>query len=115
MIQTKLFVDENNKVVVCRVYEVLDKWTDDNGKKHLYTRPLTSAKVTCKEEDEFDLKKGKQMAYARAMVKASDKFIRRTVQTKKQLEKQLKLCEEEITHNTDVKDYYDNEYQELAK
>lgn len=51
MFQTKIFTDEKAKVTVCRVYEVTDKWTDSNGKKHLLTRPLTSAKVTYKEKN----------------------------------------------------------------
>lgn len=51
MFQTKIFTDEKAKVTVCHVYEVTDKWTDSNGKKHLLTRPLTSAKVTYKEKN----------------------------------------------------------------
>lgn len=112
--QTKIFVDEEKKVVVCRVYEITDKWTDCSGKKHIETEPLTMAKVTCKEDDVFDIEKGKQMAYARAMVKASEKLIKRTTRYKKRLEKTLAEYNSEIEHNQDVLKYYNEEYEKLA-
>lgn len=115
MFQTKIFTDEKAKVTVCRVYEVTDKWTDSDGKKHLLTRPLTSAKVTCKEDDEFDKEKGRQMAYARAMVKACEKLIKRTTRYKKQLEENIKKYNSDIEHNIDVMNYYKEEYENLAK
>lgn len=113
--KTKIFVDENAKVCVCRVYEITDSWKDSNGKKHVLTQPLTSAKVTCKEDDVFDIEKGKQMAYARAMVKACEKLIKRTTRYKKEIEKSLKEYNNDIEHNTDVMNYYKEEYENLAK
>lgn len=112
--QTKIFVDEEHKVVACRVYEIVDKWTDSTGKKHIETTPLTMAKVTCKEDDVFDIEKGKQMAYARAMVKASEKLIKRTTRYKKQLEKAVAEYDSDIAHNQDVLNYYKEEYEKLA-
>lgn len=113
--KTKIFVDENAKVCVCRVYEITDSWKGSDGKKHVLTRSLVSAKVTCKEDDIFDVEKGKQMAYARAMVKACEKLIRRTNGYKKELEKTISTYNEEINHNTEVMKYYQEEYENLAK
>lgn len=115
MLQTKIFVDEKKKVVVCRVYRIIDSWTDTDGKKHFYTEPFVMAKVTCKEDDVFDKEKGRQLAYARAMVKACEKQIKITTRYKKQLEENIKEYNSDIEHNIDVMNYYKEEYENLAK
>ncbi len=55
------------------------------------------------------------MAYARAMIKACEKLIKRTNNYKKELEKTISTYDEEINHNAEVMEYYQKEYENLAK
>ena len=113
--QTKMYVNVEAGVVVCKVYEVLDKWTDGRGEEHIDTKYFTSAKVTCKDGDVFDEKKGRKLAYSRAMIKAAEKYIRQAEQDKKRYLKWLAACENDIKHNKEVIEYYQEKYDELAK
>lgn len=113
--QTKIYVNAEAGVIVCKVYEITSKWTDLDGKKHYDLDYLCSAKVSVKNGDVFDEKKGKRIAYAKAMSKACDKIMKRDYKYIERLEKYIKETQEKIAHNEEVKEYYDNKYNELAE
>lgn len=113
--QTKIYVSAEAGVVVCKVYEILDKWTDNKGKVHLETRFLTSAKVTCKDGDVFDEKKGRQLAYYRAMTKAADKCVKKDEKEIAKMQKWINECKERISYNKGVSQEYQDKYAELAE
>lgn len=103
---SKFFVNEEKKVVVCKMYEVYEYGGSEC---------VSSAKVTCKDDDVFDLNKGKQMAYARTVMKLSTKVIKEQETKIANLQKEIDKTQEDIDHNKSVYEWYEKEYNDIAK
>lgn len=106
------FVNEEKRVVVCKIYDDAEGVVDDMAKYNMlpanmesYLNALTPSmfvgKAKCSAEDVFDVELGKRIAYKRAVAKmfqSKQKILRRihsgSTEMFKKFEAAVKRCDE---------------------